>query len=193
MYTAINNFKYGLDSRRSELSSVPGSLIEALDGHITQGGEFEKRKSFVKFSRPSGTIGFQDTSKGIYVFGTAASSAVTVAPPILYQQLLHPKTLAGLGAVALSSIVSSTKINDYPWVIALFADGTKYTYYNGQLVTDFVYGYVANYMTTNSLIASNINQAINSSVDYTSVQDASTLANEVNAFSLPGNGYSVCR
>lgn len=189
MYTAITNFRYGLDSRRSELSSMPGSLLEALDGHITQGGEFEKRKAFVKTALPAGVIGFQPTSQGIYVFGTAATVATTA--PIIYQQILHPKTLAGLGAVALTSIVSSTQINDAPFVCALWADDSTFCYYNGVLVSDFTNGLVASYLTTNAQVCANMTTAINAAAQYTAVQDTGTLAHETDAFSLPGNSYTA--
>lgn len=191
MYTSINNFRYGLDTRRSELSTLPGALIEGLNGHINQGGEFEKRKAFVATALPAGTYGFQETANGIYVFGTLAPSAVANVAPILYQQLLHPKTSAGLGAVAFTRVVYSTQFNDLPWVIVLFADGSTWEYYNGELISDFLYGYVAPYMTTNSLIAASLAEAVNASGDYTATQNVSTLAHKIDVFSQPGNSYNV--
>lgn len=191
MYTSINNFRYGLDTRRSELSTLPGALIEGLNGHINQGGEFEKRKAFVVTALPAGTYGFQETANGIYVFGTLAPAAVANVAPILYQQLLHPKTSAGLGAVAFNRVVYSTQFNDLPWVVVLFADGSTWEYYNGELVLDFLYGYVAPYMTTNSLIAASLAEAVNASGDYTAVQNVGTLAHKIDVFSQPGNSYNV--
>lgn len=45
---AINNFKYGLDSRRDALTSVPGTLAAIVNGHINAGGEIEQRFSFAR-------------------------------------------------------------------------------------------------------------------------------------------------
>lgn len=191
MYISHNNFRFGLDTRRSELSSVPGSLMEALDGHITQGGEFEKRKAFVKTALPANVYGFQPTSTGIYVFGTAATVNGLPTPPCLYQQLLHPKEALGLGAVAMSSIVASDQFNNLPIAVAKFADGNVYAYYNGVLITDFTDGLVDTFMTTNAQLAQNLVTAINNSVEYTAVQDAGTAAHEFDAFSTPGASYSA--
>ena len=194
MYTALNNFRYGLDSRRSELSAVPGTLVEALDGHITQGGEFEKRKAFVKTTLPldsnnNPVVGSVVTALGIYVFSTDALVAVNA--PLIYQQLLHPKTVAGLGAVVLTSIVASDQFNNLPFVAAQFADGSVFCYYNGALVTDFTSGLVASFMTTNAQVAANLTAMTNAVGLYTALQDSSTLAHEFDLFSQPGNEYTI--
>jgi len=74
----IQNFKFGLDSRRSELTSVPGTLLRAVDCHINQGGEIEKRKSFVKWSQPAYTFGALATLGGIYTFGSATLADTSI-------------------------------------------------------------------------------------------------------------------
>lgn len=75
----IQNFKYGLDTRREQLISLPGTLITCQDGHITQGGEIAKRKAFVQTADcgmldgngDTGTFGIQRTQVGLFVFGSA--------------------------------------------------------------------------------------------------------------------------
>lgn len=75
----IQNFKYGLDTRREQLISLPGTLITCQDGHITQGGEIAKRKAFVQTANcgildsngDTGTFGIQRTQVGLFVFGSA--------------------------------------------------------------------------------------------------------------------------
>jgi len=67
----LSNFKYGLDTRRSELSSVPGTLLVAENGHINAGGQFEKRKAFPNLgSLTLVTFGLQETEAGLVVFGS---------------------------------------------------------------------------------------------------------------------------
>jgi len=76
----LSNFKYGLDTRRSELSSQPGVLQVAQDGHINAGGQFEKRKAFVRdnVGFPSITFGLQDTDQGLVTFGSIPLTLTTV-------------------------------------------------------------------------------------------------------------------
>ncbi len=67
----LPNFKYGLDTRRDALSSLPGTLAIALDGHINAGAQFVKRKAFVRDTTafPSYTRGLEDTDTGLVTFG----------------------------------------------------------------------------------------------------------------------------
>lgn len=70
MYQVISNFNGGLDARKFFLSLPPGTLTTLLNGHITQGGEIEKRKAFLPTALPKGTFGAQETTQGIIVFGS---------------------------------------------------------------------------------------------------------------------------
>jgi hypothetical protein len=70
MYQVISNFNGGLDARKYFLSLPPGTLTTLVNGHITQGGEIEKRKAFVPSQLPAGTFGAQETLDGIVVFGS---------------------------------------------------------------------------------------------------------------------------
>lgn len=206
-YLTISNFKYGLDSRRSELSSVPGTLLRALNGHINQGGAFEKRKAFVKKfnkSRPTGTYGLEVTQWGLVVFGSVAPTTVDAQSQLVantniwtlpsygvgiyYQRLMHPysyyyspnttpkvdpagtlqsdavnapksdsaKTLqsdvvavpqsdpAGAlnsdavaditAAPQMVDVVCSTSFGGKAWVVAKFADGNKFVFYDGTII-----------------------------------------------------------
>lgn len=47
-YLTIKNFKYGLDLRKSELTSQLGTLNVLQNGHINQGGEIEEKQAFVQ-------------------------------------------------------------------------------------------------------------------------------------------------
>ena len=128
----IQNFKFGLDTRRSELTSQPGTLEVLQNAHINQGGEIEKRKSFVATGLPANVFGFQETLDGIYVFGSVA--APTLSAPFLYQKLVHPLGLA------MTGVVSSTYINDEVFVVTTWSNGDVLCYYDGNLVDDFTSG-----------------------------------------------------
>jgi hypothetical protein len=189
MYTAISNFRFGLDSRRSELSSAPGSLIEALNGQITQGGTFQKRKAFVASTMPSGCYGAQPTSNGVYTFGSTATKA-NLPAPYVYQQITHPATDF---YATINGVVCSTQYDDKPFIVASFTTGPNLAYYNGALVTDFTDGYVAAWMSTNQDVATNLVSAVNNSLQYTATQginDGITHnENKFDTYSLPGASY----
>lgn len=78
-YFAISNFKWGLETRKSELLIQPGAVTFLVDGFINQGGEIEQRKSFARdysANFPSYTFGIQDTDVGIITFGDVAQPHV---------------------------------------------------------------------------------------------------------------------
>lgn len=87
----IDDFKLGLDVRRSILTATPGSLQVLDNCHINPGGEIEKRAAIVPVTNlPSGTYGVIGTDGGLHVFGFAAP--MTIDPgqcpfPIYYHQL----------------------------------------------------------------------------------------------------------
>src|SRR3546814_10705493 len=57
-YLLIEDFKLGLDRRRSRETGVPGSPWTLVNAHITRGGEIERMKKPVPaYTLPSGTFG----------------------------------------------------------------------------------------------------------------------------------------
>ncbi len=70
MYQVITNFNGGLDARKFFLSLPPGTLTGLVNGHITQGGEIEKRKAFIPTPLPLNVHGAQPTANGLVVFGS---------------------------------------------------------------------------------------------------------------------------
>ena len=167
-YINIKDFKAGLDTRRSILSSVQGSLLTLNNFHINEGGQIEKRKAFVKTTMPASTFGLQQTATTIYKFGSAA--APSMPSGFSYQRLQHPAVLAGTtydGALhAMKSVVASTLFSTAAFVIVQFADDGVYCYYNGNLVSDYVSGIVLAYMNTNGKIATNIVSLLSQTTGY---------------------------
>ena len=63
-----------MDRSRPRYVFQPGVLWSGINGHLTRGGDFEKRKSFVsKYSLPANTKGFAKTVDTLYVFGAQAT------------------------------------------------------------------------------------------------------------------------
>jgi hypothetical protein len=130
----VKQFTGGLDTRRLPETTPGGTLIKAIDGHITLGGEFEGRAAFVStYTLPAGTIGMAHTPTGLVVFGS--SSAPTLPDGVSYQQLVHPD-----GSTAMTALLSATLFSGKIYAVAQFADATIEHYYDGARVTDWFDG-----------------------------------------------------
>lgn len=130
----IKEFIGGLDTRRLPETTPGGVLIEALDGHINRGGEFEQRAAFVSTYDlpPAQTKGLAFTPTGIVVFGHEA--APTMPSGVTYQRLEHPS------GVALADVPSFDLYKGKIYAAAVFADGSRHHYYDGVRVSDWYDG-----------------------------------------------------
>jgi hypothetical protein len=132
-YLVIENFVGGLDTRRHILTSKPGSVVELRNAHVTRGGEVEKRKIFELYKTlPAGTFGLNVCGNKLFTFG---SQVLSVPSPIEYRRLQHPD-----GIFAMTKLVSFTTYNGKPFVIAEFADNSRYAFYDDAIVEDWVTG-----------------------------------------------------
>jgi hypothetical protein len=90
----------GVDARRLPETTPSDSLIRGTDGHLTRGGEFEKRAAFVPtYTLPNGTKNLAADASSVYVFGDGATPAGLPAG-VSYLRLQHP---SGFG---LDNVVS---------------------------------------------------------------------------------------
>lgn len=162
-YILVEDFRYGWDTRKSAVTSPPGTLREFKNGHVTRGGEIEKAKAFVeKYSLPAGnTFGLQKLGSAIYVFGSQASPG-TIPSGVTYQRLVHPDNSAHMSEVLKTQIVDG-KI----YVIAKYADGSIFHFYDGALVADWGAGINRAGMLNNSGVASHLAGLINGDVSAT--------------------------
>lgn len=127
------DFTGGLDSRRLEETTPDGTLLRAFDCHITRGGEAEVRAAFVPVAfLPPNTFGLFKTSSNLVVFGDTAFAPVPSG--VVYQRLQHPS------GVPLSRVLSCDLYADKVYAVGLFADGSRYHFYDGQRVTDWFDG-----------------------------------------------------
>ena len=120
-YILVEDFKAGLDTRRTNVTSVPGSLATLTNAHLTRGGEIEKRKAFVQLvtlptdsdGNPA-TVGLAAGGGQIYVFGSLPSASVTfptgTPSNVNYVQLRHPECEASFDVTAGSSSDNVTNI-----------------------------------------------------------------------------------
>lgn len=128
----IREFQGGLDTRRLPVSTDPGALVVASDGHVTRGGEFEKRAAFVPtYTLPIGTVGLAAGKSTLTVFGSDGLADVPVG--IAYQQLAS----SGLQLVDVPSYdLYQGKI----YAVGEFIDGSVEHFYDGAIITDWFDG-----------------------------------------------------
>lgn len=134
-YFAIEDFRAGMDTRRMPVLSVPGSLLELVNGHINRGGEIEKRLAFVpQITLPAGTLGLASVGGTLYTFGSVGSVTFPAGSPanLVYQQLTHPS------GAALAKVVQVSAFSGKPYVIAQFDDGAIFHFYDGTRHAEFV-------------------------------------------------------
>lgn len=134
----VQQFTGGLDARRLPETLQGNTLLLGRDGHITRGGEFEKRAAFVKVGTlPAGeTKGLGATpAVGLYVFGSAAVPGILPAG-VTYQRLIHPTNATLDLARVLSIDVYAGKL----YVVAEFSDASVNHYYDGAVVPDWYDG-----------------------------------------------------
>jgi hypothetical protein len=151
-YIVVENFKGGLDTRRHKLSSAPGTLTGLVNAHVTRGGEIEKRKAFhLTYTLPAGTFGLETSSGSVYVFGSL-DLASQMPAGVIYQRLVSPD---GAGN-AMTDVVYSTVYGGKPFVIAQYANGLKYPFWDGAFIKDFSSGIVTAAMMNNAGIAAHL-------------------------------------
>lgn len=132
----IKEFTGGLDARRMPETTAGGVLVKAENGHVTRGGEFEKRAAFVPvYELPAGdTVGLSSARAGLYVFGHEPAP-VGLPVGVTYQRLQHED-----GATALARILSSDLYAGKLYVVGEFADGSIFHFYDGVRVEDWYDG-----------------------------------------------------
>lgn len=137
-YLQLANFHFGLDSRRAQLTSQPGTLQTLTNAHINPGGEIEKRKAFVRLNTdatrfPSWVYGLQDSEDGLLAFGdrpligetisrsrTANVASLTMSRP-------HHLTVGDL--VTVASMTDAT-FNAVAAAVLSTTGNTSFTYAN---------------------------------------------------------------
>lgn len=130
-YIVIEDFRAGLDRRKMPEASPPGTLQELVNGHITRGGEIEKRRAMVPlYALPPGqTFGFAAANGVLYTFGSDDSP--NVPPGVTYQRLEHPDEHA------MDAIVRTEFYDGKIWAVAHYTNGDTLCFYDGAIVTNW--------------------------------------------------------
>ncbi len=133
-YLNIQDWKYGMDRRRPQAVGVPGTLWTLENAVITRGGDIERSKKWVAgYALPAGqTHGFATLRGQPYVFGSVGAPAMS--PSVRYQQLLPGAASTGM---EMTAVLDAKAVAGKLYVIAEFADGSLYHYYDGVRVTDW--------------------------------------------------------
>ena len=139
-YVLVEDFRAGLDTRRTVITSIPGSARTLTNCHISRGGEIEKRKAFVTYATlPAGTHGLASAAGQIYVFGSGAepSGMSSVPENINYIRFQPPSAISSevmaevLGVDFFSSEIGGASLVGEPYASVQFSGGAIYHYYNG--------------------------------------------------------------
>jgi hypothetical protein len=137
----VEDFKAGVDRRRSILTAPPGALWVGMNVDISRGGEVEKRKAFAQYTTAGpNSRGLCSSSSTLFTFGPDATA--TIAPNVKNIQILHPS------AASLIRIVSTTMFRGLPYTLALFSDGRVLHFYNGTNITAWYSGVYSAYIAT---------------------------------------------
>ena len=130
-YIVIEDFRAGLDTRKLAPASPPGSLQKLTNGHVTRGGEIEKRKAWIpKYALPAGqTFGLAGADGQLYVFGSVAGPAVP--SPVVYQRLQHPS------GFAMTGMTDTEFFDGKVFAAPTYSNGSGLCFYNGTRVTDW--------------------------------------------------------
>lgn len=197
-YLNIANFKFGVDTRRSELTSVLGTLLTGDNGHINQGGEFELRKAFVGIdcdvgsitagTLPAGCFGAEPGESTIYTFGSVSTPG-GIPSGVTYIRCQSPQ------GGAMVAVVWSTEFAGLPFCIASFADSggnNPYVFYNGVLVIDWISGEVLADQNTNTKLGTALAALVNNNFSpfYTATDAGAGVVDIFNEANIGASGFT---
>lgn len=130
-YLLVESLISGVDRTRPRYAQQAGTIWSGINGHITRGGDFEKRKAFVAthLLPAAATVGLAKQATGLTVFGHAAAPGGMPAG-VTYQRLEH-------GANVLEQVNSWTLFNGKIYAIASYDNDDVRHFYDGAMVTDW--------------------------------------------------------
>ena len=137
-YAVIEDFRGGVDRRRSRSNGAPGTLWVGSNCHITKGGEIHKRYKMVpKYQLyPGHTWGMKGVGTKRYVFGyedSAGFPPTGIPSGVTYQRLVHPVD----ATTPISRVLDAIAFQGGVYTIVEFTDMAVHHYWNGTRVTDW--------------------------------------------------------
>lgn len=135
-YFVLEDFRRGLDTRKSVDTAPSGSLVQLDNAFVNSGGEIEKRKAFTKdtalsaalAAAASGYDGPFPTNSGAFAFA-GASGAPSGFPATITGSLPISWSRLGASAKTVDRITSSDNYGDNHYLAVLFTDQTVEHYY----------------------------------------------------------------
>ena len=158
-YIQVQDVRQGMDRKRKQ--RVVGELGTAWtikNGHLTRGGDIERRKKFVKQSGsfPNTTSGLYSINQTLYTTGFSAAQAGNVPPGITHLLTQHP-----VPATPIRKTLDAKGFDGTLYAVIEFTDGNIYHYYGTNRVTDW--DTLASNIGSNVALASALAAAIDSS------------------------------
>lgn len=176
-YVVVQDFRDGLDRRKSAVTAPPGSLRTCANAQLTRGGEIERRKAFVAaYNLPAGTFGLEIASGDLYVFGSGAEPA-NMPANVTYQRLQHPDNLS------MTEVVTTDVFGGKPYVVAKYTGNLTAHFYDGELVKDWMAGLVRASFLNNNGTAANLAELIDEHENF-----SANVTNATVAVQGPANG-----
>ncbi len=200
-YIVIENFKFGLDTRRLDLNSRPGVLVDLENAHVDQGGQIEKRKAFVRtplavtsIGTPIPVYGMTALRDTIEIYGTSPEANIdggTVPTNFTYRRLVRSLPVSSSSSVThrVSSVVHSTTFANKSMVVAVLEDGSTILFYDGVPVVDFDSGYVRSWGTDTAGILRRLAVSITDTGLYTASYSSGT--GLLTILGIPGISYGI--
>lgn len=172
-YVRMQDVRLGMDRKRaSRVASELGSAWTIKNGHLTRGGDVQRRKKFVQQagSFPDTTVGLYAINETLYTAGYDASEAGNVPSGVTHLLTQHPTP-----ATAIDSIKDAEAFDGTLYSIIEYTDGNIYHFYGTSRVTDW--DTLATTIGSNSAVAAALAAAIDNSaaVNATSTTDTVTI------------------
>ena len=128
-YVLVEDFKGGIDTRRTVITSVPGTAVTLTNAHITRGGEIEKRRAFKLWATlPANTHGLAAGGGRVFVFGSESVTLPSTVPVNLNYVLFEH---ASDSSQDMHSILHHDFFEGRTYASALYNDGKIYHYWDG--------------------------------------------------------------
>jgi hypothetical protein len=170
-YVRMQDVKLGMDRKRaSRVASELGSAWTIKNGHLTRGGDVQRRKSFVQQagSFPSTTVGLYAINETLYTCGYDASEAGNVPASVTHLLTQHPTP-----ATAIDSIKDAEPFDGDLYSIIEYTDGNIYHFNSTTRVTDW--DTLATTIGSNNAVASALAAAIDNSVAVNATSSTDTV------------------
>lgn len=185
-YIQVQDIRQGMDRKREQ--RVVGELGTAWtikNGHLSRGGDVQRRKKFVKQtgSFPDTTSGLFSINETLYTTGYDASEAANVPPGITHLLTQHPTP-----ATPIRKTLDGKGFDGKLYAIIEFTDGNIYHYYGVDRVTDW--DTLATTIGSNNALAA----ALADAIDNSSAVSASSAGAIITITSTsPGTAFTISK